>query len=342
MEGIKVPPEVIEAYWSDTMPIKSTRLDSGLVHQTFVINFHEKDFILQQVNTHVFREATLTIENIDIVTDHLLSDPLYDLETPALVETRSGELYYEDPQNGFWRCLTFIENSHEKSMLSSPQEAYLTALAFGKFAASLSTLDAARLNMTIPNFHDPLHRWKMYKKALENTEQPRSQVKELIDLIEEYYFILTEFSNLKVAVRVAHNDPKSTNVLFDPTNKPLAIIDLDTVMPGTPLHDFGDLVRSIASSVPEDHANVSEIFFLKEMYDALHEGYISGIASSLTDVEIVALPQGAGYIVFEQCLRFLTDYLSGNQYYKIDHPHHNLVRARNQMALLQSLVNSLY
>ncbi len=313
-------------------------LIGGLVHDTFVVSDGPRRFILQQVNTAVFKDPYLGVKNIEVVTQHLSADPNYDLEVPQLVLTKDGDALVHDQAGGHWRCLSFIEDSHVRPELGDPADAYEVARAFGKFSASLSQLDPNRLAYTIPDFHNPVSRLHQFKQARMSSTKEDSDTKALLRWSEEYMYVARAMESLKWPLKVAHNDAKMSNVLFDAADRPLSIIDLDTVMPGSALHDFGDLVRSMASSTEEDDPNYGDVEIRQDVYQALRQGFINGCQRTLTDGELQHLELGAGYIILEQAIRFLTDHLNGNIYYQVTYPEHNLVRATNQLTLLQSFL----
>jgi aminoglycoside phosphotransferase (APT) family kinase protein len=221
-------------------------------------------------------------------------------------------------------------------------EAFEVARAFGQFSAALASLPAESLHFTIEGFHDPNFRETQFQEALHNGISSRIELSQPEILkIEKYQYLAKMMASLDLPLKVVHNDPKLSNVLFNKDGHPQSIIDLDTVMPGSPLHDFGDLVRSMAASVPEDHEQLTGVFLNYEIYKVLNQGFQEGATNTLTDLESQNLRSGAAYIIYEQAMRFLTDYLNGDLYYRIKSPAHNLTRARNQIALLESFLEQV-
>ena len=332
----------LHAFWEDQVT-EVTEITAGLVHATFLVRVAEKRYILQRVNTNVFKKADQVLENIKLVTQHLSSDSDYRLQVPKIVTTLSGQDAFITGTNDHWRCLSYIEGSTTKTSLSSTNEAFQVSQAFGSFAASLSTLEPQRLHCTIDGFHDAKGRLAQFETAITRGDPNRiAKVKTEILFLQKHYHIADQIIGLQLPTKIAHNDPKITNVLFDLSGQPLSIIDLDTVMPGSPLHDFGDLVRSMAASLVEDDDNFDRISIDRPIYDAIENGFRAGAGPTLSTIESDHLFLGAAYIIFEQAVRFLADYLQGDVYYRITHPEHNLVRARNQIALLQSFMESVY
>lgn len=326
----------LNAYW-DELPTRVNEITEGLVHSTYRVQFEESSYILQRVNTHVFKESLQVLSNIEKVTAHLLADKTFLYQVPRLVKTIKGDASLCTEDGDHWRCFTFIEGSQTKQQVASTEEAFQVGGAFGAFSAALSTLDPTSLYETIYGFHDPTHRLAQFEAALISGDNIR--IKEAgvaVQKVKDHAHIVVEILALDLPVKVAHNDAKLSNLLFDQDGNPLSIIDLDTVMPGSPLHDFGDLVRSLASTLPEDSPTINEVAISWPMFHSLEKGFLKGTGTSLTDLERDHLKLGPSYIIFEQALRFLTDFLQGDTYYRISYPTHNFIRAQNQIALLES------
>lgn len=318
--------------------VKIKEIVDGLVHRTYLVTDDRIKYILQRVNTYVFKQADQVISNIQKVTAHLQNDRSFTLQVPQLKQSMDGKLSHTGPEGDLWRCFIYIDGS-TLDHLDHLEGAKEVASAFGQFSAALSSLSPDSLYYTIRGFHNPKDRLDQFNFALQNGKSDRISVsREQIDFIKEHKYIADKINNLRLPLKITHNDPKLSNVLFNGNQKPCAIIDLDTVMPGTPLNDFGDLVRSMSASVPEDHAKISEVFIKKDIYQALEEGFREGTGETLNIQESENLSLGPAYIIYEQAMRFLTDYLLGDIYYRIQFPEHNLIRAKNQIALLQSFI----
>ncbi len=329
----------ISSYW-DGIPRNVSEITDGLVHGTFLVEFDNCNFILQRMNTDVFPESDKVIENIELVNRHLFNDPNYELAVAALVSTKSNQKSVWDRDGNHWRCFSYVEGSHTKDNVRTGREAFDVARAFGMFSASVSGLSAHLLHETIFGFHSAENRLEQYRDAkLHGDSERKNASRQLIKKMDQYEWIASKILKLDLPLRIAHNDPKLSNVLFDKGGAPLCIIDFDTVMPGSPLHDFGDLVRSVASSLPEDDRRTEEVVIKREFYEALQEGFLSGAGDHLSVKERKNLHVGAAYIIYEQAMRFFVDYLLNDVYYKTEYDAHNFVRAKNQVSLLESFLD---
>lgn len=253
--------------------------------------------------------------------------------------TISGELLYQDERGYYWRAYPFFDNTSTISTIRHTDQAFEAAYAYGELTSCLSDLDATRLHYSIPNFHNGLRRTRMFENALKSASENR-----IGQSIIEIQFIIThckifdEVARLELPLRVTHNDTKLSNLLFDrKEEKVVAVVDWDTIMPGIILSDFGDMIRTIASSAKEDETNLEEVFIRQDLYRAIKEGYMESWGGKLTTLEENNLAKGAKWIILMQAMRFLTDFLEDDIYYKTDYIGHNWVRARNQIALYQSI-----
>lgn len=288
------------------------------------------------------------MENMVNVTEYLSraiqeqgGDP--QRETLNIVKTSSGDSYYKDSTGNYWRMFLFIDRALCLEMVESVKDFYDSAAAFGNFQRMLADYPAGTLHETIPNFHNTPSRFQDFKKAVEEDKLGRAKLAE-----KEIAFALAreaETSALtgllkegKLPLRVTHNDTKLNNILFDEeTKKALCIIDLDTVMPGLSLYDFGDSIRFGASTGAEDEQDLSKISIDLELFEAFTNGFLTGCAGSLTDKEIEMLPMGAKLMTYECGIRFLADFLVGDTYFKIHREGHNLDRARTQFKLVADM-----
>jgi Ser/Thr protein kinase RdoA (MazF antagonist) len=320
-------------------------IGNGNINDTYRIAF-EKDravhtFLLQRLNHHIFLHPDALMENIRKISDFLAVQD-YPLQVARPMTTLEGDLLHVDEQGNYWRIFPFIPNSYAPEGLVSPGIAFEAARAYGAFMRALRHFPASELVETIPGFHDTDRRWAAFEEILE--KDPVRRVGEYtaeIAQMQEALPVFKKISEMKASgalpLRVTHNDTKAGNILFDETtHQALSVIDLDTVMPGTVLSDFGDMVRTFASDGPED--NPEQVSLRPDMVTALQEGFLSETADWLTKTEQKHLLLGAAWITGEQALRFLTDWLAGDVYYKVRYPEHNLVRARNQLALFRAIV----
>ena len=325
---------------------------NGHINDTFLLTYEveggEKQYILQRMNHNIFKNPQQLMENMVNVTEYLSraiqeqgGDP--QRETLNIVKTSSGDSYYKDSTGNYWRMFLFIGRALCLEMVESVKDFYDSAAAFGNFQRMLADYPAGTLHETIPNFHNTPSRFQDFKKAVEEDKLGRAKLAE-----KEIAFALAreaETSALtgllkegKLPLRVTHNDTKLNNILFDEeTKKALCIIDLDTVMPGLSLYDFGDSIRFGASTGAEDEQDLSKISIDLELFEAFTNGFLTGSAGSLTDKEIEMLPMGAKLMTYECGIRFLADFLVGDTYFKIHREGHNLDRARTQFKLVADM-----
>jgi Ser/Thr protein kinase RdoA (MazF antagonist) len=323
-----------------SIPGRVTAVDSfrgagGHINESFVVTAGDGDrmtrFLLQRVNPVVFPRGDLVMENVARVTEHL-AGPM------RLVATRDGAPSWIDADGAHWRVFHFIEGALSREAPSSPDEAYRAARAFGEFQRAVADLREPRLHETIPGFHDTPAR----VAALERVA--RADVAGRVARAEPELTLALGMRSLALALvdaglpeRVVHNDAKMSNVLLDATSGDVVcVVDLDTVMPGLALYDFGDMARSMSSDAAEDEVDASSIEIDVERYGAMAAGYLEGAGALLSRDERGLLLTAARVITYEQAVRFLSDYLDGDRYYRVAHPEHNLQRARAQLALLSA------
>jgi hypothetical protein len=321
---------------------------SGHIHETFLLiksaggRYHK--FILQRFNNSVFREPEKVLNNIRKITSHLKDagrtspDVLYLSMVPAV----NNEYWYQDESEKYWRCFDFIEGSYTINRIEKNSQAFEAARMFGNFLLSLSDINPDDLDITIPGFHNIEKRLEALDGAVKSGNKNRkseasgeiSQIARYDDFVKEYLSVLPE-----LPVRATHNDTKINNILFSSeSGKGICVIDLDTVMPGTVLSDFGDMVRTFTNTGDEDEKDLAKVIFSLDIFREMTAGFIEGVHGILKPVERNNLILGGKLIIFMQAVRFLTDYLSGDIYYKIEYPEHNLVRTRNQLKLLDSFM----
>jgi hypothetical protein len=309
----------------------------------------EKLYIHQRINDAVFRRPDQVMENIARVTAHLAErlrrEGAREIErrTLTVIPARAGEPWHRDRSGGWWRTYLFIGRTRAKDCVESPGQARLLGAAIGNFQRMLADLPPPPLHETIPSFHDMRFRYRQLDEALaaDAFGRARSVGPEL-----EFFAanrrrgaaLVEGLESGSLPARICHNDAKLNNILLDEaTGEALCVVDLDTVMPGTALFDFGDLVRTVASTAPEDATDLGRITFSAEHYDALLEGYLFEASEFLVPAETALLAEAGRNLAQIMGLRFLTDYLAGDVYYKIEHASHNLDRSRNQIALIGSM-----
>ena len=330
-----------------SQPVFCRVFGHGNINYTFLITTDNgKQYILQRINTHVFKKPVQLMENVIAVTQHIRSkvdDPNKVLNfVPAL----DGKYYYRDERRRYWRCYEFVGGF----CLEAPEtdaDFYESAVAFGRFQEQLSDFPANTLHETIPNFHNTPDRYRKLHIAMDEDACDRLQyVQREIDFIMEREHeagtIQRMLESGELPLRVTHNDTKLNNVLLDmKTRKALCVLDLDTVMPGSSLFDFGDSIRFGAATAPEDVQELSRMTLDLHRFEVYTKGYLDG-CHSLTPREIELLPLGAKIITLELAVRFLTDYLESDHYFKTQYSDHNLVRTRAQLRLVQEMEAKWY
>ncbi len=324
----------------------------GHINSTFFVNYTADPgthhYVFQKVNTNIFKKPDEVMSNIFYVTEHIAKkaeseglDPKR--STLRFLRTTDGKFGYIDAEGGYWRVYRYVGNAHTLNTADSVELFAKSGEAFGKFQRQLSDFDASLLYESIPNFHNTVSRLNDFKAALEKDVCNRANdipddIKFVLDRAEKCSYFVDGIASGKIPLRVTHNDTKLNNMLIDDTTgEAICIIDLDTVMPGSSCYDFGDSIRFGASSALEDETDLSKVYIRMDLFDAYTEGFLKGVGGSLTENEIRSFPMGAYVITFETGIRFLTDYLNGDTYFRIHREGHNLDRARNQFKLVASM-----
>ncbi len=313
---------------------------AGHIHDTYKVETTEGNFILQRINTTIFKDVLGVMQNIEQVASHLQQQGDYPMEILSPCYSKEDKSYYQDSDDSYWRMFPFIENTKVYVTIEQPEQAYPIAYAFGTFIGALSDLSSEKLAITLPDFHNGLYRLGQLKNAIPNATPSRLQLaKESLDFILQEEAVFKEVAVLKLPTRIVHNDTKADNILLDKEHlQAKCVIDLDTVMPGTLLSDFGDMVRTCTNSEVEDSDNFSAITMQRPIYEALETGFLDALQDSINPEERSALYLGAKWIILEQAVRFLADFLNNDSYYKTHYPMHNLVRTKNQIMLYRSLI----
>lgn len=331
--------------------LKGEPFGSGHIHDTFYVetaSAGENRYIYQRLNNRVFRKIPEMQENIERVTAHirnkLLSIPGSDIKRECLtfLVAPGGKTWITDRSGSYWRISLFIPDHRSYDKVDSPGKAYEGGRAIGRFQAMLSDLPGDPLHETIPFFH---HIGKRLETLVDKIDQDPAHRVKLVN--PEIDFILSRAEKMKVIlrlgeegtipVRITHNDTKFNNILLDKNDRALCVIDLDTVMPGFVHFDFGDAIRTAANVAPEDEEDLSKVKMDISIYKAYADGYLSETKNTLNKSEIDHLAFAPLVITYNQAVRFLTDYIDGDNYYKIHHPHHNLQRTRAQLELVRSM-----
>lgn len=328
-------------------------LGHGLINTTLLIKSPCKNIVLQRINHKVFPQPTQVTDNADLLYQHLLIQknqnqfPLTPIEQYKTVEHNN----HVKINNEYWRALSYINNSLTYEKITSTEQAFDLGKAFATFTSALSQFKSETLHTIIPNFHDLSGRIKALERSQKTPKQNREKdTFALSEFIFSQQTFIKQVADiiLKVPLRVTHNDTKLNNLLFDRiTGKPCAVIDLDTCMPGYLMHDFGDMIRSCCSTSAEDDEQLSNMRIKLNTIKILTSGFYAGFSTPLSTVEKQSLLIGIKLMPFMLGIRFLTDYLNGDQYFQTQYTHHNLVRAKNQLHLYklfcqhQNLLNDI-
>ncbi len=340
----------------DNFKIEGTFLEgrpygSGHIHDTFLVRTAGEaspDYLLQRINHHVFKNVPQLMSNIETVTKHIQKkltesqEPSGNFNSLIFIPARDGKYYYRDASKNYWRLSVFIENSRSYDVVDSPEKAYVGGKAFGKFLYLLSDLPADSLYETIPDFHNVETRLKTFHET--EKKDPANIVRETLKEIEFVKAREEEMTCInrlgkegKIPRRVTHNDTKFNNILFDAAGNVLCVIDLDTVMPGYIHYDFGDAIRTSTNTGAEDDIDLCRVSMDIALFEAFSRGFLEETKSFLNNTEIDYLAFSGKLLAFIIGLRFLTDYIDGDRYFKVHRRHHNLDRARAQFKLLQSM-----
>ncbi|MEN8241106.1 MAG: aminoglycoside phosphotransferase family protein [Chloroflexota bacterium] len=331
-------------------------ISSGHIHSSFLVTFNSvidpQKFILQRVNTHVFPESEPLINNIRLVTDHLRKQVASRGKNSAtcvveMIPTQEGDFLLKQPNGDLWRMFTNIDHADTFELVENEKQVYQAGLAIGDFIFSLADFPVEQLIDTIPMFHHTPSRFKDFLAVMKADRIGRAQeVREEIGFVLERQEITAALVNMldsgELPLRVIHNDTKISNVLFDrQSGDSICMIDLDTVMPGTSLYDFGDAARTMTATAAEDERDLSLVDFNQAYFEKLTAGFIHGMQDSLTPGELKMIPESAILMTLECGIRFLGDFLDGDRYFHTEYDDHNLVRARVQFKLVERMEANL-
>lgn len=324
---------------------------NGHINDTFRVvsknaNGSQNAYVLQTINSSIFKRPDMVMSNIEKVTKHLKNKIGDARGVLDIIYTCTGEAFYKDEENNFWRMYSFIDNSICLERPENREDFYECGVAFGKFQRDLTDFSADELFEVLPDFHNTSKRYENFLKAVREDKMGRAeQVREEIAFFTErnnFYSVLeTAYNEGKLPLRVCHNDTKINNTMLDKaTRKALCVIDLDTVQPGFSVTDFGDAIRSGATTAAEDEKDVSKVTLDLEMFESFAKGFLTGTDGQLKNSEIMLMPEGAKMMTIECGMRFLTDFLEGDTYFKTKYPEHNLVRCRTQIKLVSEMEQS--
>lgn len=345
--------EAVSRFLIKGEPRECRRYGNGHINDTFLLSTKDGEeeggrYILQRMNTNVFKDPRGLMGNVSGVTAYLREqiiqsggDP--DRETLTLVKTRDGLDYYEDSVGSWWRMYLFVTDATGYDVVEREEDFYQSAKAFGHFQRLLDKYPVEKLTETIPDFHNTPKRFVTFVRAVEEDVCRRAEgVREEIEFVmareKDMSVVMDKLKRGEIPYRVTHNDTKLNNILLDDrTKEAVCVIDLDTIMPGTAVFDFGDSIRFGANTAAEDETDLSKVSLSLPLFKVYTKGFLDGCGGSLTRAEVEALPWGAKVMTLECGMRFLTDYLEGDHYFRIHRPGHNLDRARTQFALVKDI-----
>lgn len=319
--------------------VSITPYGEGHINNTMMVITSEKRYILQRINNSIFKSPENVMNNIYYVTKHLANSGV---ETLNIILTTDGEPFFKS-ESGYFRMYDFIENTVTYNETPSPEVMNVAGRAFGDFQNSLAGFDTTLLKDIIPDFHNTPKRYKNFENAVSADAFGRlASCKAEVDFVndrKDTFSKVTDALNKKeIPERITHNDTKLNNILLDrDTNKARAIIDLDTIMPGSMLYDFGDSIRFGASTAAEDEKDLDKVHFDIDLFAAYANGFVSALKESITEKELELLPYSAYLMTMECGMRFLTDYLENDVYFKTAYAEHNLVRCRTQFKLASEM-----
>lgn len=333
---------ILAAYGLDSANTTITAYGSGLINHTWLLTNRQSNYILQRVNHQIFKQPADIAFNISNIAKYLATTNAdYLFVTPC--KTVDQQEMIQLPEEGYFRMFPFVSQSHTIDVVNSVQQAFEAAKQFGRFTKMLAHFPMTELHITLPHFHDLTLRFQQFEDALQNGNPLRIQdAAESIAFLQTKKYIVDIYAAMdqdkNCKLRVTHHDTKISNVLFDENNKGLCVIDLDTVMPGYFISDVGDMMRTYLSPVSEEEKDYSLIDIRIEYFKAIAEGYFSEMKEELTSTEKNYFVYAGKFMIYMQALRFLTDHLNDDFYYGAKYENHNLIRANNQIVLLQKLI----
>lgn len=327
----------------DSACVSFSELKSGHINDTFlIISAKNKKYVLQKTNTHVFKNIDAIVNNKQYFSNYFKArKQQLNYSIIEFVETSEGLTTYLDKKGNYWNMTHFIEDSKTIEIPDNDAIVFESGKLYGDFIYQTSSIDILKFKETIVDFHNVSWRFSQFQDALKNPkidlEFISNIIKKVINYKKEMCVLSTLKAENKIPIRLTHNDTKLSNILFNQENKGLAVIDLDTLMSGIIHFDFGDSIRSICSTAKEDEQNLDLVNFNIEYYEAYCKGYAMFTKTILSPIEIKYLPLSIKTMIYIMGLRFLTDHINGNIYYKVAYKEHNLVRAKNQFKLLESV-----
>lgn len=338
-----IPQAVQNAF--DLGKFEAKALTTGLINSTYIVTKENGERLLvQKINTNVFKNPQAIQNNYLLIENHLRDKGSFDL--PKLIKTNTNDLLVDDGENGVWRAFSFIADSYSPLSSTTVDEASLVAACFGKFSNDLKGLDTSKIENVLPGFHDLSWRYQQFQDSLKEALPERKEKAEpLISKADDYKYLVDYYNKISndkenYPLHILHHDCKIANILFDANSKQIICpVDLDTTQNGLFFSDLGDMIRSMTPSLPEGSKDIDAIELREDFYEAIKEKYLSAMKDELTDREKEEIDMAGKVIIYMQSLRFLTDYLNNDVYYKTEYPEQNFFRAANQFKLLDLVTN---
>lgn len=340
---------IVEWFAMEGTIVSIRPLGNGLINDTYLVTTagEHNDYVLQRINDSIFTDVDLLQHNVEAVTKHIRAkleaagEQDIDRKVLTFVPTAQGKTYFRDGAGRYWRLSVFIPRAKTFETVN-PEYSYYAGKAFGNFEAMLVDIPE-QLGETIPDFHNMELRANQLREAVaKNVAGRLAEVQDIVDELESHAYEMCKAERMGregvLPKRICHCDTKVNNMMFDEDGKVLCVIDLDTVMPSFVFSDYGDFLRTGANFVAEDSPELEKVGFREDIFEAFTKGYIESAKSFLTPVEIAHLPYAVALFPYMQCVRFLTDYINGDTYYKIKYPEHNLVRTHNQLQLFRCVL----
>jgi len=335
---------ILNAYGFSAADYQVEPFGPGLINHTFKVYGNADEYILQQLNTSVFKSPQAIAGNLQLIGSYLKEKHpgyLFAAPLPAL----NGKFLIRSDSGDYFRLLPFIKGSHTVNVVKTEQQAFEAAKQFGKFSRLLGNFDIGSLKYTLPDFHNLILRFEQFETSYKNATPQRldeaaTEIKEVyrhVNIINTYLQIV---ANNEIPLRVMHHDTKINNVLFDDNNNGMCVIDLDTIMPGYFLSDVGDMMRTYLSPVDEEEQDLSKIHVRVAVFNAIYKGYMLEMGDVLIPEEKQLFVYSGKMMIYMQALRFLTDFLNNDVYYGSKYPGHNLLRAQNQFTLLNKYIEA--
>lgn len=340
---------IFDAFEHKSNYVSHSELNTGHINDTFLVKTDsENKYILQRINQHVFKDVPGLVNNKTLISNHIkskflnISQDEFSRKNLTFIKASKSDFYYHINDGDFWNVMVFIDDSITYEIAKNEEIAYEGGKLLGEFLNLTADFDSGQLIDVIPSFHDMSFRFKQYASSIQSAQKERLQkaaeYTDIVSELKEEMLILQKLKEAgKIPLRVTHNDAKISNSLFDKNNKGICMIDTDTVMSGIIHYDFGDAIRTICNTAAEDEKDLSKVEFNLEYYKAYRKGFLEKTQYSLSSIELEYLPLAAKTMIFIMALRFLTDYLNHDVYYKVKYPEHNLDRAKNQFKLIENL-----